>query len=452
MSATLPSDGAAAAAPPAASGTADVRDIYTYPGNEGLDNASGAAAAAGAVALNAPAAPVVALVHKAGQEAAREDVIPHLTATEHDDLYTKLPHDASAWTRFKHSPVTKRVGRVVIILAVGAVVLLILNFALAPRAMKCGRPSDCRRIARMNTMLSAVRGLLNLVIAFLLLFLVLAACGVNTKALLATAGLVGIIVGLGAQAAIKSCIAGLTYVLNDRFAIGDFVAVELVDSPSVRGLVTGFSLMTTTLQDFGGGRHYVSNGLISVVTNYSQNDQRSQVDVTVSYDGRIDDVLKEVQALADDMATDPELRHRVVRPPVVKGVTANGERSYTVSVAAIVRPNARAFVDRHMRLRLLRLMQALRLDASAEVTHVHARHNDALQPLQRDLESGSADTPAVSPPAVEYAPAPQSAWASSVVTDDATDAAARGATARPPTHFTLGNGFMGTASSPEDFE
>ena len=302
-----------------------------------------------------------------------------------DDLTTPLEPNATAWQKFTHSPVTQRSGRVLLTLVIGAVVLAVINLTMVPRKMTCVTPDDCRQIRRINTVVVGVRSLLNLVISFILVFVVLHEAGVDTKALLATAGIVGIVVGLAAQPTIKSFIAGVTYVCTDQFSIGDFVSLDLDGAATAKGIVQDFSTQTTTLQNLAGGNLYIPNANIKVVINYSQNEQRAQVDVHVSHKGDIDVVLHEIQALNAVMATAQALKGKMTRPPVLKGVTKNGKYSYTVAVSAIAEPMAQLFVERYMRYQLIRLMQRIGVHASAttltpDATSKYASANIILPP------------------------------------------------------------------------
>ena len=288
-----------------------------------------------------------------------------LFVPEHHLADPPPPPGASGMYKFATNVVVKRTLRVLLALAVGAVVLVITNVAMAPRSTECATPADCREVRRINTLLAGVKSLVNVVVAFLIVFVALGAAGVNTTAILATAGVVGLIIGLGAQPAIKSFISGLTFVCNDRFSIGDYVVLELPDKATVKGVVTEFTTQTTTIWDFSGARMYVPNGNIVVIVNYSQNEQRAQVDVHLSYAGDVDAVLAQIRALADRMATAPALKGKMTRPPVVKGITANGPLSYTVSVAAIAEPMARVFVERFMRHQILRLLQRMNVQATS---------------------------------------------------------------------------------------
>lgn len=281
-----------------------------------------------------------------------------------DDYATPLPEDATGWQKFIHNPVTKRVGKVLITLAIGAVVLIIINVALVPRSMKCVTPEDCRQIRRVNTILAGTKSLLNLIVGFALAVIVLHELGVNTNALIATAGVVGLVIGLAAQPVIKSFIAGLTFVTYDQFSLGDYVALDLDGAETVRGVVTEFTTQSITLQDFSGSRAFVPNSNVKVVINYSKNDQRAQVEVSFSYKGDVDVVLHEIQTLNTIMATAEPLKGKITRPPVLKGITKNDGTSYTVAVCAIAEPMSQAYVERYMRYQLLRLMQHMGIDAS----------------------------------------------------------------------------------------
>ena len=245
---------------------------------------------------------------------------------------------------------------------------------------------------RVNTILTAVRSILNLVVAFVLVFVILSAAGVNLKILLATAGIVGVIVGLAAQSSIRAFIAGMTFVISDRFSIGDFVTFELAGPRSVRGLVTGFSTQATTLQDFAGGKYFVPNNNIEVVVNYSQNEQRAQVDLHIAYDNDIDTVLARIQELIDAMATSETIRDNMTQPPVIKGVTANDAHSYTISVAAIAAPMAQIVVERYMRYRLIRLLEQLGIPqvSPSRIEHVHKPPDDGANEKHADADASQA--------------------------------------------------------------
>lgn len=298
-----------------------------------------------------------------------------------DDRAKFIPHDARTWVKIKHHPVTHRLSRVLISIVVAVVTLIIVNVAMSPRDIPCATFDDCRKIKRLNTVLLGTRSLLNLLIVVLLVFAIMAQCGIDPVTLFATAGVLGIILGFGAQSMIKSAFAGVMIMISGRFTMGDFVSFEMQSAPAIKGLVINFSLQSTTVQDFSGARFFVNNGDIAVVTNYSHNDQRAQVEVLISHFVNIDVVMEHLQQLTFELASDEKLLDKVVRPPVVKGITATGPDSYTVAIAAIVSPAMEMYVERYMRQKILSLLQSLNVHASILYNVYHSVEGSQTNPI-----------------------------------------------------------------------
>jgi small conductance mechanosensitive channel len=211
------------------------------------------------------------------------------------------------------------------------------------------------------------------------MFLAMGVSGVNTKALLVSAGVVGLVIGFGAQSIIRSFIAGLVLLSSNRFNLGDLVRLDILGvnggdsgagavlgasaamdgtktSGAAFGIVRGFSLLTTTLQDIRGAQTYVSNGNIMLVTNYSQNPQRATVLLHIDSSQSPQAITEGLEEFVASMAFDDPLKDKVLRPPIVKGITANGDNTYVFAVTALAHPASTLFVERHMRQRLLQYL------------------------------------------------------------------------------------------------
>jgi moderate conductance mechanosensitive channel len=95
--------------------------------------------------------------------------------------------------------------------------------------------------------------------------LVLAEIGINVAPLVASAGIIGLAIGFGAQTLVKDAIAGVFLLLESHYDIGDRVKLS-----GVEGEVVGLSLRRTTLRSDDGGVHTIPNGSITVTSNLSQ--------------------------------------------------------------------------------------------------------------------------------------------------------------------------------------
>ncbi len=95
--------------------------------------------------------------------------------------------------------------------------------------------------------------------------LVLAELGINIAPLIASAGIIGLAIGFGAQTLVKDAIAGVFLLLESHYDIGDRVKLS-----GVEGDVVGLSLRRTTLRSDDGAVHTIPNGSITVTSNLSE--------------------------------------------------------------------------------------------------------------------------------------------------------------------------------------
>jgi small conductance mechanosensitive channel len=116
--------------------------------------------------------------------------------------------------------------------------------------------------------------------------------GVNVATLIAGFGIVGIAVGLGAQAFVKDIINGIFILTEDQYRVGDVVTVA-----GVTGEVVDINPRRTVVRDETGAVHSIPNGAIAVATNQTQGFSRINLDVPVTYDteiGRATDLIRRV--------------------------------------------------------------------------------------------------------------------------------------------------------------
>lgn len=104
-----------------------------------------------------------------------------------------------------------------------------------------------------------------LVVVMVGLTAMLSTFGVNTGALLASAGVLGFSVGFGAQTLVKDLLNGFFLLAEGQYTIGDSIEIN-----GVSGVVERVTLRTTSLRDANGDVHIVASGDIRMVTNKSK--------------------------------------------------------------------------------------------------------------------------------------------------------------------------------------
>lgn len=138
------------------------------------------------------------------------------------------------------------------------------------------------------------------------------------------AGIGGVAIGFGAQSIIKDIINGFFILLEDQYAVGDYINID-----DKGGIVESIELRVTKIRDFNGDLHIIPNGLITKVTNHSRGDIRVAVDVDIPYEEDIDKVIDIVSKVCERFKEENE---NMVEGPKVLGVSALKESSLTIKV------------------------------------------------------------------------------------------------------------------------
>ncbi len=147
---------------------------------------------------------------------------------------------------------------------------------------------------------------------------VLASWGVDTQTLLVSAGILGLIIGLGAQSLIADIIAGLFIVFDGEYRVGDIIVVE-----GWRGTVMEIGIRTTKIIDAGGNIKYINNSTIKAVVNQSQELSVIKTELSIFYD----EDLEKVELLIKGYL--PKIKGKI--PYIVKGPYYKGVNSMSNS-------------------------------------------------------------------------------------------------------------------------
>jgi moderate conductance mechanosensitive channel len=172
----------------------------------------------------------------------------------------------------------------------------------------------------------------------------LSAVGVDTSALLASAGVLGFAVGFGAQTMVKDLLNGLFLLAEGQYTIGDTIEVN-----GVAGVVERVTLRTTTLRGSNGDVHIVSSGDVRLVTNKSKGWSKVVLDVGVTYKTPVKRALEVLERLCAELPEDSEIRADLLEPPQVLGVEAFFEQHYDVRLVAKVPAARRVEIGRRIR-------------------------------------------------------------------------------------------------------
>ena len=190
------------------------------------------------------------------------------------------------------------------------------------------------------TAMKLIKSLVKYLIFIVAILLCLSAWGVNTATLIASAGILSLIIGLGAQSLIADIIAGLFMVFENDFEVGDIVVID-----GWRGTVTEIGMRTTKLVDYRGNIKIVNNSKISTVINQSKKTSVALCYIGVEYG---DDLSRIELVIRDNIDRVKEHIPQIITGPFYKGVDSLGESSVNLLFMADCKEEDLFIVQRAM--------------------------------------------------------------------------------------------------------
>ncbi|GAA1229099.1 mechanosensitive ion channel family protein [Pseudonocardia alaniniphila] len=202
-------------------------------------------------------------------------------------------------------------------------------------------PVSQRRAQRARTIGSVLRSLSSVVILLIGSVMVLAEFGVALGPILASAGIVGVAVGFGAQNLVRDFLSGMFMLLEDQYGVGD-----IVDLGEASGVVESVGLRITTVRDVNGTVWYVRNGEILRVGNKSQGYAVAVVDLPLGHSADITEATEIVATTAQSRVAEKDVAESVLEAPEVLGVEKVGPEGVTLRMTVKVKPGQQFAVQR----------------------------------------------------------------------------------------------------------
>ncbi len=206
---------------------------------------------------------------------------------------------------------------------------------------------DERRKQRVRALGSILRSVASITIFSIASVVILGDLGINLAPLLASAGVVGVAIGFGAQSMVRDYLAGIFMLVEDQYGVGDVISIG-----DATGTVENVTLRVTRLRDVSGIVWHIRNGAIEQVGNESQGWARAVVDYPVPYEvdlAAIRSLLAEAsQALWDE----PDWRVVLLDPPEVWGAQEISGKEVTMRIVAKTAPLRQWEVERELRARV----------------------------------------------------------------------------------------------------
>ncbi len=205
-----------------------------------------------------------------------------------------------------------------------------------------------RRSQRAHTIGSVLKSTVSFVVLMWVIFQSLAIMGINVAPFIASAGIVGVAIGFGAQNLVRDFLSGLFMLFEDQYGVGD-----VVDLGDAVGTVETVGLRVTTVRDKFGTLWYCRNGEILRVGNYSQDYAVALLELPIAHGANVDLACKvALDSALTAVAAEP-LSTNVLAAPEMLGVDSVNANSVTLRLTVMVRPNTQWGVERELRRHIL---------------------------------------------------------------------------------------------------
>ncbi len=201
---------------------------------------------------------------------------------------------------------------------------------------------EARRHARLRTLLPILRNVAMIVVATIAVLMALSALGFEIGPLIAGAGVVGVAVGFGAQTIVRDIIAGMFYLMDDAFRVGEYI-----QSGNYKGTVESFSLRSVKLRHHRGPLYTVPFGSLGAIQNLSRDWVIDKITVSVTYDTDLDKVKKIIKEIGKKLTEIEEFKPNILETLKMQGVDQFGDFAIQIRMKMKTKPGEQFTIRRY---------------------------------------------------------------------------------------------------------
>lgn len=242
---------------------------------------------------------------------------------------------------------------IVIYIIVAWIVLRFINKGIEQffKIQNKGKKANKKRSA---TLISLVQNIVSYVVWFIVLTTILSKFGISVEGIIASAGVVGLAVGFGAQTVVKDIITGFFIIFENQFDVGDYVKINNGGTTVAEGTVKVIGLRSTKINTITGELTTLPNGSMGEITNYSVTNGEAIVEIPVSVEEDIDQVENVLTDYFQSIQTNYYL---FISTPQVVGINSISRDEIVLSVSAETITGEGASGARILRKEILKLFK-----------------------------------------------------------------------------------------------
>lgn len=240
----------------------------------------------------------------------------------------------------------------ILIYIVAAIIVISILNKVIEQAFKIQNKSRKGNKKRSKTLISLVQNVVKYIVWFIVITTILSKFGISVEGIIASAGVVGLAVGFGAQTIVKDIITGFFIIFENQFDVGDYVKINSGGTTVAEGTVKSIGLRSTRINTISGELTILPNGSMGEITNFSITNGTSIVAIPVSIEENLDHVEKELNKLFTSLRSKYYL---FVSDPVVEGIDSIDNNKVTIRISAETIPGEGTAGGRIIRKEVQRL-------------------------------------------------------------------------------------------------
>lgn len=197
-----------------------------------------------------------------------------------------------------------------------ALLIKIANFFIEKFLNKMSKYKDDFEFQKqLITLKSIIKSIVDTIIFAFGVMYILNNLGVDIRPIMTAAGVLGVAVGFGAKRFFEDIITGLSILLEGQIRVGDYVEIA-----SHQGVVEKVDIKLIQLRDLQGRLHYIRNGMVDTIINYTREFSYYVFDIGVSYDTSIDFVINTLKEIDEEFRNTADSKDYVLAPLEIFGV------------------------------------------------------------------------------------------------------------------------------------
>ena len=259
---------------------------------------------------------------------------------------------------------------VVIVIVLGKLLLEAIS-RIIKKAFDDKIDQDGYRKVRIETLSKNLYSVVKFILGFIIVMIILDMIGVNTRSIIATAGIGGVAIAFGAQTLVKDIVTGTIIIVDDTFRVGDWIKAA-----GVEGTVETLGMRHTKIRDYDGSLHTIPNSQITNVQNLNSGPIKFECNIYLSYEVSYQELEEIVKNVGEKLKANKDLAKYILKDVSLFGIMEMNERSYVAKTTAIAMPGHQWALAREERKIIIEEIHQRNLNPSTQVVAV-AKGKDA---------------------------------------------------------------------------